>query len=301
VTCSEELTPFDAVMAKNLRDLATREIEAEARARGVSDAIDQGDLQQARVELEQIASGSVYRRSAEDRLDAAVATILPTLAAQASRAKDKDCKRYDDLLQRIEDKYGKAVERLVKAKVTCAGRATVKPPAVCDAEALKDTAQQAFTSGAFGQALKGFEDSYACRASADTAMRAFITACNLKRATAARKWFQALPGNMQTQTKVICTRNGISEEDLRPCDAEAIKDKAQAAFASTDFAQALKGFEDSYACRQDANTAMRAFITACNLKKTASAKKWFLVMPGNMQTQVKVICIRNGISEDQLK
>jgi hypothetical protein len=215
ITCSEQLQPFDAVMAKRLRDLATGEIKAEARSRGVENAVDQGDLKQAKVDLDQIPANSVYRKAAEDKLEAAINTILPTLTNQVNSNKDKDdkCTAYNAALRRIDEKYGKGVERLVRGRTNCTPKVIAKPP--CNADELKDSAQQAFTSGAFGQALKGFEDSYACRSQADTAMRAFITACNLKKVGPAKRWFNVLPGNMQTQTKVICIRNGISEDQLK--------------------------------------------------------------------------------------
>jgi hypothetical protein len=150
-------------------------------------------------------------------------------------------------------------------------------------------------------ALEQFEQSYVCQANADTALRAFISACNLKRVAPARKWYGRLSESMRNQTTVICIRNGIPETELRTaCDADELKERAQTAFSSGNYGPALKHFEESYACRANADTAMRALIAACNLKRLAPAKKWYGQMSPSMQNQTKVLCIRNGIKEEDL-
>jgi hypothetical protein len=84
------------------------------------------------------------------------------------------------------------------------------------------------------------------------------------------------------------------------CDADAAKERAQDAFASGSYTVAHNQFEAAYKCRQEASVAQKAFISACNLRSLAKAKRWWKVLPPNMQTQAVSICVRNQITREEL-
>lgn len=170
----------------------------------------------------------------------------------------------------------------------------------CDADKLKEKAQKAFASGSYTVAHNHFEAAYACRREALVAMKAFISACNLRNVPKAKRWWKAMPETMKTSAAVPCIRNGIMREQLdETCDTLA--DQGKDAFTSGNYDAAHEKFQTAYRCKADPLIAQKALISACKLRSVGKAKRWWKLLPAQMQTQLLPACVRNGIARDDLE
>ena len=86
----------------------------------------------------------------------------------------------------------------------------------------------------------------------------------------------------------------------KACDADALNDRGRELYAAAQFAAALESFEQAIACRPEPRLQQRAFMAACNLRDAAKAASFWVRMPQALRNQATNICVRNGITEEQL-
>jgi hypothetical protein len=67
-----------------------------------------------------------------------------------------------------------------------------------------------------------------------------------------------------------------------------------------DNADALKKFEQAYACRPDAHTLQLAFMAACNVPDLVRARHWWRRLSSDEQDRDVMMCIRRGITRGRL-
>ena len=84
------------------------------------------------------------------------------------------------------------------------------------------------------------------------------------------------------------------------CDADALLEKGKQHFAEGQLAAAFAALEASYACRPDPHTAAKAFVAACNLPSIAKAAWGWRRMSPPQRQMALAVCVRNGITEDDL-
>jgi len=85
------------------------------------------------------------------------------------------------------------------------------------------------------------------------------------------------------------------------CDAEALEEEGKDRFALGQYAAALQSFERAFACQPDPGYAEKAFIAACNLVHLVKARWAWQHMTHDRRQRSLMICVRNGITEDQLR
>jgi serine/threonine protein kinase len=84
------------------------------------------------------------------------------------------------------------------------------------------------------------------------------------------------------------------------CNNEALATKGQQLYSVGMFAAALATYEVAWACKQDPDYAVKAFILACHVPNVAKAKLFWRRVSPSRRSQAIGICLRNGITEAQL-
>ena len=85
-----------------------------------------------------------------------------------------------------------------------------------------------------------------------------------------------------------------------PCDADALAEKAKELFTAGSLVPALAAYDAAIACRPDPGLIQKALVVACNLRNLAKAKSYWKRIAPSMRPPMLNICIRNGITEDDL-
>jgi pSer/pThr/pTyr-binding forkhead associated (FHA) protein len=84
------------------------------------------------------------------------------------------------------------------------------------------------------------------------------------------------------------------------CDADQSAEKGKELFAAGSFGPALIAYDAAILCRPDPGLIQKAFVVACNMRNVAKAKSYWKRMSQAMRTQANNVCVRNGITEDDL-
>ena len=84
------------------------------------------------------------------------------------------------------------------------------------------------------------------------------------------------------------------------CDADALIAEGNEQMAAGRHVAALAKYEAALACKPEARTERLAFMAACNATNVTKAREHWDKLDERSQTQVVQICIRNGITRDQL-
>ena len=166
----------------------------------------------------------------------------------------------------------------------------------CDASALHDQGVHDVNLGQYAAALSAFEQSLACKSSPDTIRLAYLAACQSKNVPKARAYLGKLPVQQQAAMKMICERAGISLATAPTCDATALHDKGVDAVNLGQYAAALSLFEQALKCKPSSDDVRLAYMSACNSKNASKARIYFDQLPAKQQTDLKMICARNGIT-----
>lgn len=85
------------------------------------------------------------------------------------------------------------------------------------------------------------------------------------------------------------------------CNADELSDRGRESYAAGQLADALGFFEEAIACRPEPRLQQKAFIAACNLRDVAKSASFWARMPQALRTQAVNICLRNGITEEDLE
>jgi tetratricopeptide (TPR) repeat protein len=183
------------------------------------------------------------------------------------------------------------------------------PPAVCDADALKEKGMENVNIGQHAAALQQFEASLRCKSSPQVVALAFMESCNAQDVAKARLFYQKLSASDQTRLKAICIRNRIdlgNSSDTNTlntvlpanCDADALKDKGMENVNMGQHAAALQMFEASLRCKQDSYVLALAFMASCNAQDGPKAKLYYAKLSPKQQSLYRVMCDRNKIDVD---
>lgn len=84
------------------------------------------------------------------------------------------------------------------------------------------------------------------------------------------------------------------------CDHETLAKMGLDFQAAGRHDRALQAFSVAWDCKPEPQYAQRAFVNACNALNTEKAKLFWKRLPESMQQRALGVCIRNGISHDQL-
>jgi pSer/pThr/pTyr-binding forkhead associated (FHA) protein len=84
------------------------------------------------------------------------------------------------------------------------------------------------------------------------------------------------------------------------CDPEDLKQKGLDHEASGLHAAALSEFEQALKCKPDARVVQYAFMAACNSGNVSKSKQYYRKMTPDAQSRFVQMCIRRGITKDQL-
>lgn len=84
------------------------------------------------------------------------------------------------------------------------------------------------------------------------------------------------------------------------CDADALTNQGRDQFVASRLAEALASYEAAYACRPAPDLLLKAFVVACNLRKTAKARLYWKRLSVESRTPALATCERNEITEAML-
>jgi tetratricopeptide (TPR) repeat protein len=85
------------------------------------------------------------------------------------------------------------------------------------------------------------------------------------------------------------------------CDADALRTEGENLLIANKHAEALVKLDAAYACKPDQRGAKLAFMAACNAINVTKASEYWLKLPDNQQNQMLQMCVRNGITREQLE
>ena len=85
------------------------------------------------------------------------------------------------------------------------------------------------------------------------------------------------------------------------CDAEKLTSEGQQAESIGDHVNALRDFAQAYACKPSNHGNALVFMAACNAKDLAKARDSYRRLDTDQQDHYDVLCIRNGITMDDLE
>jgi hypothetical protein len=84
------------------------------------------------------------------------------------------------------------------------------------------------------------------------------------------------------------------------CDADALSNQGRDQFVASRLAEALASYEAAYACKPASDLLLKAFVVACNLRKTAKARLYWKRLSVESRTPALATCERNEITEAML-
>jgi hypothetical protein len=84
------------------------------------------------------------------------------------------------------------------------------------------------------------------------------------------------------------------------CNPDLLADKARDLFTAGSLVPALAAYDAAIACRPDPGLIQKALVVACNLRNLAKAKSYWKRISPAMRGVMINICVRNGITEDDL-
>ena len=315
LNCATNMAQFDRARAKVYSDQAHVEQMNDIRIGDLGVAVKDGDLPKARKAYEAITPDSVYLSNAESKFKDFEKSVVDGYKQRAQSMK-KNCASLE-ALQRQATPLGQPVVDAVRpfVKDACNKTAVIAPPppnTSCDADVFKAGGDQDEGIGQHGAALAKYEQAAACRDDELIEKLAYLAACNAGNAAKARLHFQKLPTGLQERLKLICVRQGISEKQLMRapdtnkdappanCDADALKAEGDQEEGIDQHVAALGKYEASLRCKPDSSVYRLAFMTACNADNVPKARLYYWKLEPAMREKLKIICLRQGIREDQL-
>jgi len=172
----------------------------------------------------------------------------------------------------------------------------------CDADKLKQGADEEIQSGQDAAALLDYEAAMACGPDHQLEKLAYMAACKSKNADKARAYFKRIEPAMQPSLSQICVREGIelpvasAPSGPPPCDAEHLRKQGDQAAASGQDAEALRLYERSQKCKADPGLDRLVFLYACKSKNVDKAKHyWGLLARNGVSNSLRQACVRVGI------
>jgi hypothetical protein len=208
--CADQILPLAPKRAEELKALAVAEAGWAPQIARVEAALRANDLGRAKAELDKVPAASVDRARIARKYEVAKARMIDDLTAQLERAKDADCKEYNELLAKEKRTKPSHIVAAAMRRTSC----TLKN---CDAEALAEEGRRQSAATRFSEALTSYEKAYACNLDPVYAEKAFQIACQLSNlgnlGRAKQSWKQMTPPLRQRSLNV-CVHHGITEQQL---------------------------------------------------------------------------------------
>ena len=217
--CADRLQPLDAARAAELRARATEELRSAPHSTAATAALHDHNLKQAKIELDQVWSGSVELAAVKRSYDLAEAKEIDALAGELEGLRDATCNAFHERLAAVRSKSPAHVLAEVTHRVHCASAPTpapqASPPPGCDADALATQGGRQFSAGQLAESLASYEAAYACQPAGTLLQKQLVVACNLHDESRARAAWNRLSEPLRTSPILaICIRNGVSEATL---------------------------------------------------------------------------------------
>jgi serine/threonine protein kinase/tetratricopeptide (TPR) repeat protein len=305
-SCAQRLGAIDQALAQQFAKQARAEHANEISATKLEDALKQGDLAQARRQLDKIDDDSVYKPNAREKYDGLVKQVVDDLSARASRlAAAHKCSDFDRLVSQAAAQ-GPDVADALRAQ----GCNVATGAGGCDADKLAEKGSQDEAIGQHAAALAQYEKAYKCKPSDRLLRLALMASCNAGDKAKARHYYQELATNPSRGTIAqMCVRAGIKIEQLDApepppanCDANALAEKGQQDAAIGQHAAALAQYEKAYKCKPSDRLLRLAFMSACNAGLLATARRYYKLLSSNpSRGTIAQMCVRAGISIEQLE
>jgi hypothetical protein len=220
-SCADQLKEAKPALAKELKARATLEGRAVPRINAFEIALRDRNLKKAQSELEALVNVTSYAKL-KQRYEQAENAAIQNLIGRLDRAKDSDCKEYNQIVQQEKATKPPRVVAEATSEVLCVNDEVATPPRSspsasppsCDHEELAEEGKGKFALGKLSTAFEAYEAAWNCHQDATYAEKAFIIACNIPSVEKARLFWKRLPQAMQTRALGICTRNDITEDEL---------------------------------------------------------------------------------------
>jgi ABC transport system ATP-binding/permease protein len=212
-SCADRLKAANPALSRELKARAALETKAVPRMNAFEAAIKDRNLKKARAELESITSVTQYAKLRQ-RYEQAENAAIQDMIGRLERAKDGDCKEYNQIVQQEKATKPPRVAAEATRQVKCAATQTPPPPQSCDHEALAEKGKEQYALGNLASALGQYEAAWNCKQDPMYAEKSFIVACNLPRVEKAKLFWKRMPQAMKTRAVGICMRNGITDEML---------------------------------------------------------------------------------------
>ena len=221
--CADRLQPLDAARAAELRARATEELRSAPHSAAVTAALRDRNLKQAKIELDQVWSGSVEIAALRRTYELAESREIDGLATELDRLRDTTCNAFNERLAAVRTRSPVHVLAEVTHRVRCVptptpqvqAQAQPTPPPGCDADALAGEGGRQFSAGHLAESLTSYEAAYACQPAGMLLQKQLVVLCNLHDEPRARALWKRLSEPQRTPPLLaICIRNGLNEAAL---------------------------------------------------------------------------------------
>ncbi|MGN6109698.1 MAG: FHA domain-containing protein, partial [Kofleriaceae bacterium] len=117
--CADKLRPLNAAEARKFQDKSDGETRSEPRIRGLETALSQGNLKNAKKELEQIWSDSVHYDKMKSKYEQAEKAAIEELVTRLRKVNSGDCKDYNALLKQERESKPPRIAEEARRQVGC--------------------------------------------------------------------------------------------------------------------------------------------------------------------------------------
>jgi pSer/pThr/pTyr-binding forkhead associated (FHA) protein len=221
ISCGEELRKVDKAGGQKFYDNGHAELSAEATTRKFKEAMDEGSLRKAKVELDKIGQDSIYRIEANTRYEKEASAKEKDLENRLRAfAKKNDCVGWNKLAGQAKESLPDEVVTNARRAEPCSTATAIKDPPPprenpCDKyDDLINRGQDALSGNNDALASSLFDQAYRCRASNDVLRKIMLVTCRQKNLAKAQKLYKNADSNTKTWMVGICSNKGLYQKDL---------------------------------------------------------------------------------------
>jgi len=211
-SCADRLKSSNAALAKELKARASLETKAVPRVTAFENAIKDRNLKRAKAELDALANVTNYTKL-KQRYEQAENTAIQDMVSRLERAKDGDCKEYNQIVLQERQSKPPRVAAEATRQVACKPAAAA-PPSACNHEELARQGAEQYSASQLAAALASYDAAWQCKQELDYAVKSFVIACNLQSQAKAKQYWRRLTPEKKQRAMTICIRNGITEDML---------------------------------------------------------------------------------------
>ncbi|HWO18591.1 MAG TPA: serine/threonine-protein kinase [Kofleriaceae bacterium] len=206
------LTP-DAAIDNERAALAT---SVESRIKSFEAAMQDGNLQRAKTELDAIPLTVSDYGALKQKYDQAEAAAIAEMVQQLKNAARDDCKEYNRIIEQEKSSRPPHVAAEAQRQVRCIAVTKAQPFSPCDPDAFSQIAREQYSAGKLTAAIESYEAAWNCKQDPKYANKAFSVACHIPSVRKAKLfWMRMPPAMRQSELGImVCVRNGITENML---------------------------------------------------------------------------------------